>query len=75
MVNRNWGGLTPGKSHDAYVLTAESDSAANNTSGKDGAIINARGEGTASTSDGCRSRQQDGGNKDSRRVEIMFNSD
>ncbi|NDJ58739.1 hypothetical protein GWD52_17440 [Enterobacteriaceae bacterium 4M9] len=37
-VNSNWGGLTTGKSHDAYVLTAESDSAANNTSGKDGIV-------------------------------------
>ncbi|WP_037383190.1 Ig-like domain repeat protein, partial [Serratia sp. DD3] len=30
-VNENWGGLTTGKSHDAYVLTAESDTAATNT--------------------------------------------
>ena len=37
-VNENWGGLTTGKAHDSYVLTAESDSAANNTSGNSGII-------------------------------------
>ena len=37
-VNSNWGGLTTGKSHDAYVLTAESDTAANNTVGNDGIV-------------------------------------
>ncbi|MEI9855708.1 Ig-like domain-containing protein [Enterobacter mori] len=37
-VNENWGGLTTGKAHDSYVLTAESDSAANNTTGNSGII-------------------------------------
>ncbi|HHA2008255.1 TPA: Ig-like domain-containing protein [Enterobacter mori] len=37
-VNENWGGLTTGKAHDSYVLTAESGSAANNTSGNSGII-------------------------------------
>ncbi|MDW9652891.1 type I secretion C-terminal target domain-containing protein [Sinorhizobium meliloti] len=30
-VNATWGGLTTGEAHDAYVLTAESGSAINNT--------------------------------------------
>ena len=37
-VNENWGGLTTGKAHDSYVLTAESGSAANNTTGNSGII-------------------------------------
>ena len=37
-VNENWGGLTTGKAHDSYVLTAESSNAANNTSGNNGII-------------------------------------
>ena len=37
-VNENWGGLTTGKAHDSYVLTAESDNAVNNTSGNSGTI-------------------------------------
>ncbi|TQS86438.1 hypothetical protein ELQ32_18670, partial [Limnobaculum zhutongyuii] len=37
-VNLNWGGLTTGKSHDAYVLTAESTDAVNNTTGTAGII-------------------------------------
>ncbi|AWH88919.1 Ig-like domain-containing protein [Limnobaculum parvum] len=37
-VNETWGGLTTSKSHDAYVLTAESSSAANNTVGASGII-------------------------------------
>ncbi|MBK5143785.1 Ig-like domain repeat protein [Budviciaceae bacterium BWR-B9] len=37
-VNVNWGGLTTGKSHDAYVLTAESTDAVNNTTGTGGII-------------------------------------
>ncbi|NDJ58740.1 OmpA family protein [Enterobacteriaceae bacterium 4M9] len=44
------------------------------SAGIDGAIINARGEGIASTAEGCSSRQQDGCNKDSRRVDITVNS-
>ncbi|MCP5904749.1 hypothetical protein NL378_28695, partial [Klebsiella pneumoniae] len=35
-VNESWGGLTTGKAHDSYVLTAESGNAANNTSGNSG---------------------------------------
>ncbi|MCU6413746.1 Ig-like domain-containing protein [Enterobacter cloacae] len=37
-VNESWGGLTTGKAHDSYVLTAESSNAANNTSGNNGII-------------------------------------
>ncbi|MBK5143719.1 Ig-like domain repeat protein [Budviciaceae bacterium BWR-B9] len=37
-VNVNWGGLTTSKSHDAYVLTAESSDANNNTVGTGGII-------------------------------------
>ena len=37
-VNENWGGLTTGKAHDSYVLTAESGTAANNTTGNSGTI-------------------------------------
>ncbi|WP_246020114.1 Ig-like domain-containing protein [Limnobaculum zhutongyuii] len=37
-VNVNWGGLTTSKSHDAYVLTAESSDATNNTVGTAGII-------------------------------------
>ncbi|WP_191185269.1 Ig-like domain-containing protein [Enterobacter sichuanensis] len=37
-VNENWGGLTTGKAHDSYVLTAESGTAANNTTGNSGII-------------------------------------
>ncbi|WP_447854276.1 Ig-like domain-containing protein [Enterobacter mori] len=37
-VNENWGGLTTGKAHDSYVLTAESGSAANNTTGNSGIV-------------------------------------
>jgi len=37
-VNENWGGLTTGKAHDSYVLTAESGSAANNTTGNSGTV-------------------------------------
>ncbi|TQS86900.1 type I secretion C-terminal target domain-containing protein [Limnobaculum zhutongyuii] len=37
-VNANWGGLTTSKSHDAYVLTAESLDASNNTVGTGGII-------------------------------------
>ncbi|MBK5143696.1 Ig-like domain repeat protein [Budviciaceae bacterium BWR-B9] len=37
-VNANWGGLTTSKSHDAYVLTAESLDANNNTVGTAGII-------------------------------------
>ncbi|MDE4081434.1 MULTISPECIES: Ig-like domain-containing protein [Enterobacter cloacae complex] len=37
-VNENWGGLTTGKAHDSYVLTAESGNAVNNTSGNSGTI-------------------------------------
>jgi hypothetical protein len=37
-VNENWGGLTTGKAHDSYVLTAESGSAVNNTSGNSGIV-------------------------------------
>jgi hypothetical protein len=35
-VNESWGGLTTGKAHDAYVLTAENTSDANNTTGPSG---------------------------------------
>ncbi|ENB7435722.1 VCBS repeat-containing protein, partial [Enterobacter hormaechei] len=37
-VNESWGGLTTGKAHDSYVLTAESGNAANNTSGNSGIV-------------------------------------
>ena len=37
-LNESWGGLTTGKAHDSYVLTAESSNAANNTSGNNGII-------------------------------------
>ncbi|HDC4319419.1 Ig-like domain-containing protein [Enterobacter cloacae] len=37
-VNESWGGLTTGKAHDSYVLTAENSNAANNTSGNNGII-------------------------------------
>ncbi|WXL25153.1 Ig-like domain-containing protein [Ectopseudomonas mendocina] len=37
-VNQNWGGLTTGKAHDAYVLTAESDTANNDTIGVGGIV-------------------------------------
>jgi len=37
-VNENWGGLTTGKAHDSYVLTAESGSAVNNTTGNSGIV-------------------------------------
>ncbi|AZC76648.1 Putative anti-sigma factor [Pseudomonas chlororaphis subsp. piscium] len=37
-VNLNWGGLTTGAAHDAYVLTAESTTAANDTIGKSGMV-------------------------------------
>ncbi|WP_337265206.1 Ig-like domain-containing protein, partial [Serratia sp. MMO-151] len=35
-VNENWGGLTTGKAHDAYVLTAENTNDVNNTIGASG---------------------------------------
>ncbi|WP_125828858.1 Ig-like domain-containing protein, partial [Serratia oryzae] len=35
-VNESWGGLTTGKAHDAYVLTAENTNDANNTTGPSG---------------------------------------
>ncbi|WP_152562797.1 Ig-like domain-containing protein, partial [Serratia sp. Ag1] len=35
-VNENWGGLTTGKAHDAYVLTAENTNDVNNTIGSSG---------------------------------------
>ena len=35
-VNENWGGLTTGKAHDAYVLTAENTGESNNTTGASG---------------------------------------
>ncbi|HAV1669502.1 Ig-like domain-containing protein [Enterobacter sp. HA-027-I-ECC] len=37
-VNESWGGLTTGKAHNSYVLTAESGNAANNTSGNSGIV-------------------------------------
>ncbi|MDE7590816.1 Ig-like domain-containing protein [Enterobacter bugandensis] len=37
-VNENWGGLTTGKAHDAYVLTAESTGASNHTIGTNGIV-------------------------------------
>uniref|UniRef100_UPI0006886841 Ig-like domain-containing protein n=1 Tax=Leminorella grimontii TaxID=82981 RepID=UPI0006886841 len=37
-VNANWGGLKTSKAHNAYVLTAESDDAVNNTTGESGII-------------------------------------
>ncbi|MGL5525161.1 MAG: Ig-like domain-containing protein, partial [Aeromonas veronii] len=37
-VNANWGGLTTGKSHDAYVLTAENTNDAINTTGNNGIV-------------------------------------
>ncbi|KRW62889.1 Ig-like domain-containing protein, partial [Pseudomonas sp. TTU2014-080ASC] len=37
-VNQSWGGLTTGKAHDAYVLTAESDGASNDTIGAGGIV-------------------------------------
>ncbi|VVQ29200.1 hypothetical protein PS943_01192 [Pseudomonas fluorescens] len=37
-VNLNWGGLTTGAAHDAYVLTAESTTAVNDTTGASGLV-------------------------------------
>ncbi|WP_345891473.1 Ig-like domain-containing protein [Pseudomonas chlororaphis] len=37
-VNLNWGGLTTGAAHDAYVLTAESTAAVNDTIGESGMV-------------------------------------
>ncbi|WP_454845626.1 Ig-like domain-containing protein [Pseudomonas farris] len=37
-VNLNWGGLTTGAAHDAYVLTAESTTAVNDTIGASGLV-------------------------------------
>ncbi|WDG99995.1 Ig-like domain-containing protein [Pseudomonas chlororaphis] len=37
-VNLNWGGLTTGAAHDAYVLTAESTTAVNDTIGESGLV-------------------------------------
>ncbi|AZD15230.1 Ig-like domain-containing protein [Pseudomonas chlororaphis] len=37
-VNLNWGGLTTGAAHDAYVLTAESTAAVNDTVGASGLV-------------------------------------
>ncbi|MCU1718868.1 Ig-like domain-containing protein, partial [Pseudomonas sp. 5P_3.1_Bac2] len=37
-LNQSWGGLTTGKAHDAYVLTAESDTANNDTIGVGGIV-------------------------------------
>lgn len=37
-INANWGGLTTGKSHDAYVLTAENTNDAINTTGNNGIV-------------------------------------
>ncbi|WP_447887834.1 Ig-like domain-containing protein, partial [Serratia fonticola] len=37
-VNENWGGLTTGKAHDAYVLTAENTGDSNNTIGANGIV-------------------------------------
>ncbi|WP_115460464.1 Ig-like domain-containing protein, partial [Enterobacillus tribolii] len=37
-VNETWGGLTTGKAHDAYVLTAENTNDANNTTGANGIV-------------------------------------